>query len=145
MGWNITALRGSRDLAKFILKNYSGKVVEIGAGRILDVALRLRSLEIVATDIQGCFTGAIRVERDDIFSPNKKIYRGASLIYSIRPPMELQIAIGELAFEIGADVLIRPLDDEVVDLHGFSKNLVNMGEARFYLFRNKSRLRLSSF
>jgi uncharacterized UPF0146 family protein len=141
----IMALRGSRDLAEFILMNYSGKVVEVGVGSMPDVALRLHSLEIVATDSQERFAGGIKVERDDIFSPIKEIYRGASLIYSIRPPIELQIAMGELALEIGADLLIRSLEDEVVDLHGFSKNLMNIGEARFYLFRHKSQPRLSSF
>jgi len=141
----IMALRGSRDLAEFILMNYSGKVVEVGAGNILDVALKLHSLEIVATDSQERLIGGMKVERDDIFSPMKEIYRGASLIYSIRPPIELQIAMGELALEIGADVLIRPLEDEVVDLHGFSKNLMNIGEARFYLFRHKSQPRFSPF
>ncbi|MDD1757268.1 MAG: hypothetical protein LUQ22_00860 [Methanotrichaceae archaeon] len=141
----IMALRGSRDLAEFILMNYSGKVVEVGAGNILDVALKLHSLEIVATDSQERLIGGMKVERDDIFSPMKEIYRGASLIYSIRPPIELQIAMGELALEIGADVLIRPLEDEVVDLHGFSKNLMNIGEARFYLFRHKYQPRFSPF
>ncbi len=105
---------------------------------MLDVASRLRSLEIMATDVAECTIGGMKVERDDIFFPIKEIYKGASLIYSIRPPIELQIAMGELALEIGADLLIRPLEDEVVDLYGFSKNLVNTGEARFYLFRHKS-------
>jgi uncharacterized protein len=141
----IMALRGSRDLAEFILMNYSGKVVEVGAGGMLDVALKLQSLEIVATDSQERFTGDIKVERDDIFSPLKEIYKGATLIYSIRPPIELQVAMGELALEIGADLLIRPLEDEVVDLPGFSKNLMNIGEARFYLFRHRSQPRHSSF
>jgi uncharacterized UPF0146 family protein len=141
----IMALRGSRDLAEFILMNYSGKVVEVGSGSMLDVALKLHSLEIVATDSRERLIGGMKVERDDIFSPRKKIYKGASLIYSIRPPIELQIAMGELALEIGADLLIRPLEDEVVDLHGFSKNLMNVGEARFYLFRHKSKPELRSF
>ena len=34
-------LRGAEDLGQFIGKNYSGRVVEIGAGHILEVALYL--------------------------------------------------------------------------------------------------------
>ncbi len=63
------------------------------------------------------------------------LYRGASLLYSIRPPLEMQLAMGRAAARVGADVLIRPLGDEVAELPGFSRRLVNAGEARFYLFR----------
>jgi uncharacterized protein len=38
---------------------------------------------------------------------------------------------------VSADVLIRPLQDEVAELTGFERKLVNVGEARFYLFRGK--------
>jgi uncharacterized UPF0146 family protein len=63
-----------------------------------------------------------------------ELYRGASLIYSIRPPLEMQLAMGQLAAKIGADVLIRPLMDEVAELPGFCRRLVNRGQARFYLY-----------
>jgi hypothetical protein len=46
----------------------------------------------------------------------------------------MQLAMGLLALELGADVLIRPLQDEVAQLPGFARRLVNSGEARFYLF-----------
>ena len=79
----------------------------------------------------------MRVEKDDVFAPRMELYQGASLLYSIRPPLELQIAMGDLAARVGADVLIRPLQDEVAELPGFARRLVNAGEARFYLFRGK--------
>ena len=67
-----------------------------------------------------------------------ELYRRASLLYSIRPPLELQIAMGEVAAQVGADILIRPLQDEVAELPRFSRRLINAGEARFYLFREKA-------
>jgi uncharacterized protein len=111
-------------------------VVEVGAGYALEVALDLkaRGLDVVLTDKQERLLGSLRVEKDDIFSPRLELYRGASLLYSIRPPLEMQLAMGLLVLELGADVLIRPLQDEVAQLPGFNRRLVNAGEARFYLF-----------
>lgn len=130
-------LRGAEDLAEFIRCHYKGKVVEVGAGFVTDVASRLNILDLVATDREKRDLEGICVQADDIFSPCREIYEGASLIYSLRPPLEVQIAMGDLAWVIGADVLVRPLGDEVAELEGFSRKLVNTGEARFYLFSLK--------
>ena len=132
----MSLLRGADDLAEFIAENYRGRVVEVGVGYFADVALGLqaRGLDVVLTDKEERFLGGLRVEKDDIFSPRLELYRGASLLYSIRPPLELQLAMGLLAAKIGADVLVRPLMDEVAELPCFARRLVNRGEARFYLF-----------
>jgi len=132
----MSSLRGADDLAQFIAANYSGRVVEVGAGYFAEVALGLqaRGLDVVLTDKEERLLGGLRVEKDDIFSPRLELYRGASLLYSIRPPLEMQLAMGLLAAKIGADVLVRPLMDEVAKLPGFDRKLVNSGEARFYLF-----------
>ena len=132
------SLRGAEDLAEFIVRNYTGRVVEVGVGHRADVALQLAlcpSLSVVVTDVEERLLGSLRVAKDDIFSPRLDLYRGASLLYSIRPPLEMQLAMGALAASVGADVLVRPLGDEVAELPGFSRRLVNAGEARFYLFR----------
>jgi uncharacterized UPF0146 family protein len=132
-------LRGASEIAYFILKNYSGKVVEVGAGFVPEVALTIsQHLKVVATDKENRSLKGLSVMDDDIFSPRKVIYEGASLLYSIRPPIEVQIAMGRLAAEIGADVLIRPLEDEIADLPGYARSLVNLGDARFYHFKLKS-------
>ena len=135
----MSSLRGAEDLAEFIGQNYSGRIVEVGAGRVLDVArlLLARGLKVLLTDREERLLGSLRIEKDDIFAPRMELYRGASLLYSIRPPLELQIAMGEVAVRVGADILIRPLQDEVAELPGFSRRLVNAGEARFYLFKGK--------
>jgi hypothetical protein len=111
-------------------------VVEVGAGFAAEVALGLqaRGLDVLLTDKEERLLGGLRVENDDIFSPRLELYREASLLYSIRPPLEMQLAMGLLAAKIGADVLVRPLMDEVAVLPGFARRLVNSGEARFYLF-----------
>ncbi|MDD1748432.1 MAG: hypothetical protein LUO89_01015 [Methanothrix sp.] len=132
----MSLLRGADDLAAFIARNYSGRVVEVGAGYAAEVALgvKARGLDVVLTDKEERLLGGLRVEKDDIFSPRPELYRGASLLYSIRPPLEMQLAMGLLAARIGADVLVRPLMDEVAELPGFIRRLVNSGEGRFYLF-----------
>ncbi len=133
-------VRGGADLARFILARYSGKVVEVGVGCVPEVALLLAPhIEVLATEKTGRSVGDLFVVEDDIFSPNLDLYQEASLIYSIRPPLEMQIAMGKLAQEIGADVIVRPLADEVARIPGFSRTLVNEGEARFYLFTLFSR------
>ena len=136
----MSSLRGAEDLAEFIGQNYSGRIVEVGAGHVPAVALQLlaRGLDVVLTDREERLLENMRVVKDDIFAPRMELYQGASLIYSIRPPLELQIAMGEVAARVGADILIRPLQDEVAELPGFARRLVNAGEARFFLFRAKA-------
>jgi uncharacterized UPF0146 family protein len=136
----MTGISDASDLSEYISRSYRGKVVEVGIGFMGDVAMRLHSVDVIATDTQSCTLCGLSVKKDDIFSPKKEIYEGASLIYSIRPPIEIQIAMGRLALDIGADVLIRPLYDEIADLPGFRKSLINFKEARFYLFRQSRRL-----
>jgi uncharacterized protein len=133
-------IRGASDLAEYICTHYSGRVVEVGAGYVSDVALTLnfRGLDVAATDKEERFLDGLHVEKDDIFSPRLELYEDACLIYSLRPPLEMQIAIGDLACRIGADILIRPLGDEVAQLPGFVRRLANAGEARFYLFELRS-------
>jgi uncharacterized UPF0146 family protein len=133
----MSSLQWARDLAEFIAKNYSGLIVEVGAGHYADVAQELsaRGLLVMLTDREERILGGLKVEKDDIFSPRLELYRDAGLIYSIRPPLEMQLAMGEVAKRIGVDVLVRPLMDEVADLPGFSRRLVNYGEAGFYQFR----------
>ncbi|MBN1322524.1 MAG: hypothetical protein JW986_00780 [Methanotrichaceae archaeon] len=133
----MTGLRGAEDLARYIQENYSGRVVEVGAGHLGDVARQLFGLEVVATDIEARRIGDLSVKADDIFDPSPELYKGARLIYSIRPPVEMQPPMGRLALSIGADLIIRPLGDEIVLLPGLKRRLVNLGQARFYLYKAK--------
>ena len=134
---SMSSFLGSDDLARFIADNYSGRVVEVGVGYFPGVALALieRGLEVTLTDKEERLLGGLLVEKDDVFSPRMELYRGADLLYSIRPPLEIQLSMGQIALRIGADVLIRPLMDEIAELPGFSKSLINSGEASFFLFK----------
>ena len=130
-------IRGASELASYIARNYPGRVVEVGAGFEGEVARRLMSMgcDVVATEKEARSLGPVALVQDDVFAPNVELYRGAVLIYSIRPPLEMQLAMGRIALQVGADILIRPLGDEIAEIRGFSRRLVNMGQARFYIFR----------
>jgi uncharacterized UPF0146 family protein len=130
-----------RDIAEYILNNYSNKVVEIGVGNLPQVALLLKDkLDVVVTDIneqKHNWHNGVRFYKDDIFNPDIGLYENASLIYSIRPPIDLQGAMAKMAGEVGADIIIRPFGNEKADLRKYYKDykLVNYKKARFYLYR----------
>jgi uncharacterized UPF0146 family protein len=125
------------DIADYILKNYRNKVVEVGVGSMPHVALALKDrLDVIVTDINEQEYAGVRFCRDDIFDPDFGVYKKASLIYSIRPPIEMQEAIAKIAKNVGADLLIRPFGNEKADLDRICKscNLVNYRKARFYIY-----------
>lgn len=103
------------------------------------VALMLKDkLDVVVTDVNDRNYSGIRFCRDDIFAPDIEIYKNTSLLYSIRPPIDIQEAMAKTAKEVGADLLIRPFGNEKADLSRYFKNyaLVNHKKARFYLYRS---------
>jgi hypothetical protein len=119
-------------LAEFLKENYgsAAKVVEVGVGSNRAVLEELRKSikgEVVGVDIKG--GGAVK---DDVFSPSLEIYRGADVIYSIRPPPELYSALLDLAKRVKADLLIRPLS---TDPPPAGMELVNYRGEFFYLRR----------
>ncbi len=127
------------DIAEYILKNYLNKVVEVGVGCLPQVSLLLKNkLDVVVTDVLEKKYYGVKFCRDDIFAPDIGIYRNASLLYSIRPPIDLQDAMAKVAKEVGADLLIRPFGNEKADLGRYFKNytLVNYKKARFYLYKD---------
>lgn len=127
-----------RDLAEYILGNYMGKMVEIGVGSRPEVALLLKDkADVTVTDINEQTYAGLRFCRDDIFAPDMGIYGNAALIYSIRPPIDMQEAIAKTAREVGADLLIRPFGNERADLCGIYKNykLLNYKSARFCIYK----------
>jgi uncharacterized UPF0146 family protein len=126
-----------KDLAEYILKNYSKKVVEVGVGSRPEVAVLLKDMiEVIVTDVIQREYAGIRFFRDDIFEPDIGIYKNASLIYSIRPPIDLQEAMAKISKEVGADLLIRPFGNEKADLCRIFKNykIINYKKTRFYLY-----------
>ena len=127
------------DIAEYILKNYKNKVVEVGVGGLPHVALALKDrISVIVTDIKEQKYDGIDFVVDDIFSPVMDIYKGATLIYSIRPPVDMQEAIARAAKNVGADLLIRPFGNEKTELGRLFRkcSVINYKRARFFLYKN---------
>ena len=116
------------ELVDYIRENYSrsGKIVEVGVGHRIDVADRIkRSIplaEVVVTDKDEAWarshhSGRVKAVADDVMFPQNVVYRGASLIYSVHPPVELVRAMIEVARRVGADLLVAPRLDEQEQFH----------------------------
>ncbi len=141
-------LSDTEDLADFIAENYKNaeKIVEIGVGAYPWVAKRLKerlpNARVVVTDTDEeklAYAKKVCPELepvlDDILNPQVKVYEGADLIYSIRPPPELISEILKLVLKIGCGLLIRPYPGEeggydYPKRHGW--RLVSHGRATFY-------------
>ncbi len=117
------------DIVSYILSNYKSakKLVEVGVGGETSVYLDLKNksgIEVLATDI----TRAEGTIFDDLMLPKIGIYKGADLIYSIRPNPELLTNLRRVAEEVGASLLVRPLGSESCPKPN-SMRLVNFGKA----------------
>jgi uncharacterized protein len=126
-------------LTEFIKNNYSKMIVEVGCGRFSAVAVALRPFfKVAATDLLeidavDCRLAPIYV-KDDITCPVLRVYQGASLIFSSRPPLEIQSSILALSERIGADVLIKPFGSEIIE--DVRLSLRSFRGLPLYLFRN---------
>ena len=120
------------DFAQYIINNYvdADKIVEVGVGKFHKVSSILQEnlkATIVLTDIKP---SSSKIVQDDICNPDLKIYKGSSLIYSIRPQPELQPYIIDVAENVGADLLIKPFSTEFVSSN--KMKLSNYRKTSFY-------------
>ncbi|HTY89726.1 MAG TPA: UPF0146 family protein [Methanocella sp.] len=130
---------GYEDIAGYIKSRYprGSRIVEVGVGGHPEVAELLREdFDVVCTDVSESGPGGVRYVRDDIFRPDMTIYEGAALIYSIRPPIDMQDCIASVAKKVGADLLIRPFSSERTDLNKYFRNfkVVNHKSAVFFIY-----------
>ncbi len=130
---------GYEGIAAFIKNNYpnGSKIVEVGVGSHPEVALLLQEdFEVICTDIMDSGPEGVRYVKDDIFRPDMALYSGAALIYSIRPPVDIQDAMASVAKKVGANLLIRPFSSEHSDLkkHFRGFRVINHDGAAFYLY-----------
>lgn len=128
-----------QNLAEYIINNYgdSSKIVEIGVGKILEPSEILRKklpdTEIITIDL---YPANETVTKDDITNPNPILYQNADLIYSIRPPEELQPYIIKLSKQFDTNVLIKPLFTEEINVNLQPRlKLVNYKKMAFYVYR----------
>ena len=129
------------NLIEYISSNYtnSKKIVEVGVGRVLEPSNLLKksltSCEIILVDIYPANSSVII---DDITNPTGNIYEKADLIYSIRPPEELQKDVLNLGIKFGCDVIIKPLFTEEICYNLENKfKLVNYKGTPFYIYEDK--------
>jgi uncharacterized protein len=117
-------------IVEFVRDNYNRKIVEVGVGHRARVAEKLKqtmpATEVLVTDTQEAVIrsynrSGVRAIVDNIFSPSPQVYRGASLIYSLNPPIEIVPALENLAKNIGADLLVKPMSDEQDNFYNSSK------------------------
>jgi uncharacterized UPF0146 family protein len=126
-------------LTEFITNNYSKMIVEVGCGRFSAVAVALRPFfKVAATDLLEIDAVDRRLApiyvKDDVTCPDLRLYRGANLIYSIRPPLEIQSNILDLSERIGADALIKPFGSEIIE--DLRLSVRNFRGLSIHLFRN---------
>ena len=127
-----------QDFAEYILnetENRDVKIAEIGIGRFSRIAETLEKQEnitLIKTDINPADATIIR---DDITNPNLELYRDVDIIYSIRPPSELQPHLARLADEIGCQLIIKPLTNEDLNTGRVKMKLKNFKKASFYVLR----------
>ncbi len=119
-------------LVDYIAGRYSFGA-EIGIGHFPDVALALaeRGLRVFATDIKPFLHDGVKVVVDNITQPDVSLYTGVSLIYSLRPPLELVPYMRRLAKVIAADLVIKPLASEYP-----GGQLISGGNTTFFLWNN---------
>jgi uncharacterized UPF0146 family protein len=107
--------RIERLIGEYIGRNYRS-VVEVGAGGNLTAARLIRDAGVLirCTDIRPVPPDdGIPVVQDDIFSPDEGLYRGADLVYAIRPGVEMVPPLIAIAMRTGADLLVYHLGNEI--------------------------------
>ena len=109
------------------------RIAEVGVGRYFDVYNFLNkeeNIEIIKTDINPTDDNTLR---DDITKPNLEIYKNIDIIYSIRPPYEIQPYLYELSKNINATLIIKPLFNEDLNIKASDIELKNYKKSSFYI------------
>jgi len=92
--------------------------------------------DLLDIDAVDCRLAPVYV-KDDVTSPVLRVYQGASLIFSSRPPLEIQSNILALSGRIGADALIKPFGSEIIE--DVRLTLRSVRGLPLYLFKNERR------
>ncbi|WP_296875228.1 UPF0146 family protein [uncultured Methanobrevibacter sp.] len=126
------------DFAEYILNEVGDdtvKIAEIGVGKFDKIAETLSNREnitIIKTDIIPKDSTVIK---DDITNPNLELYEDVDIIYSIRPPSELQPHLVDLARKIDSQLIIKPLTNEDLNTPKANMKLKNYNRASFYILK----------
>lgn len=126
------------DFAQYILSEAGDedvKIAEVAVGRfdrIADFLASKDNITLIKTDIAPKDETVIR---DDITNPDLDLYRDVDIIYSIRPPSELQPYLVTLACKVGSQLIIKPLTNEDLNTGKAKMKLKNFKRASFYTLR----------
>lgn len=126
------------DFAEYILSEVGEsevKVAEIAVGKFDKIAEYLASkdnITLIKTDIAPKDETVIK---DDVTNPNLDLYKDMDILYSIRPPSELQPYLVNLALEIDSQLIIKPLTNEDLNTGKVKMKLKNFKKASFYTLR----------
>lgn len=111
---------------EYILENYGKlknsenlKIAELGVGFYFDVSKKLKNsgFDIIVIDLNEkavleADQNGLNGKLDNLFNPDLNLYKDVKLIYSIRPPRDLQPFILDIAKKISSDLVIKPLSGE---------------------------------
>ena len=127
-----------QDFGDYILSEVGDsevKIAEIGVGKFDAISEKLSqkpNITLIKTDI---IPNDETVIRDDVTNPNLELYEDVDIIYSIRPPSELQPYLVKLAQEIDSQLIIKPLTNEDLNTGRVKMKLKNFRKASFYVLR----------
>lgn len=126
------------DFAEYILSEVGEKrvkIAEIGVGKfdkIADELSKHENITVIKTDILPKDSTVIE---DDVTNPNLDLYEDVDLIYSIRPPGELQPYLVRLAQKIDSQLIIKPLTNEDLNTGKVKMKLKNFRKASFFILK----------
>ncbi len=127
-----------QDFTEYILNEVGdedARIAEVAVGKfdmIAEVLSSRENITLIKTDISPADKSVIK---DDITNPDFRIYEGVDMIYSIRPPSELQPHLVNLAQKINCQLIIKPLTNEDLNTPGVKMKLKNFNRASFYILR----------
>lgn len=127
------------EFAHFIAEKSGGKrAIEIGVGFQLSVALRLRELgyDVTVVDwnedaLENARKAGLKAVRDDVFNPRIEVYRGADVVYSVRPTPEIVGPILNIGRLLKKPVYILPFTGDPVPA---GTRLVNYRGLAIYVY-----------
>ncbi len=104
-----------RCIAGYLGARYRDAVeIGVGANFVTAEAISLQGCRVLCTDrIQQEAPPGIPFVLDDLFHPREELYRGAKVLYAIRPGVEMVPALITLARQVNADLLVYHPGDEL--------------------------------
>ena len=126
------------DFVNYILEEVTDETVniaEVGIGQydyVANILSQKENINLIKIDIKPKDESIIK---DDITNPDLELYEHVNIIYSIRPPNELQPYLVKLAEKINSQLIIKPLTNEDLNTGNVKMKLKNYKKASFYTLR----------